>query len=94
MLLYRISGKSQPPFFIFFDFFEIFPKNGLYCLCSSKKGGDYSMNTSFYYGMGLGMIAGAAFDRMTHPKKKKGKLAGKAMKVIGSLVEDAAEMMR
>jgi hypothetical protein len=52
------------------------------------------MNTSFYYGMGLGMIAGAAFDRMTHPKKKKGKLAGKAMKVIGSLVEDAAEMMR
>ncbi len=51
------------------------------------------MNSSFYYGMGIGMAMGAALDRMSHPKKKRSKMTEKAMKMVSALVEDAAEMV-
>jgi hypothetical protein len=52
------------------------------------------MKSNFYYGVGLGMAMGAALDRVTRPTKKKSKVAGKAMKLLGSMVEDAADLLR
>ena len=51
------------------------------------------MDSNFYYGMGVGMAMGAALDRMAHPKKKHNKMVGKAMKVVSTLVEHAADMI-
>jgi hypothetical protein len=61
-----------------------------------EKGGKLKLANSFIKGMGVGLVAGTAIAMMISPPDKKKMMhsrAGRAIKVVGDIVESITDVM-